>query len=162
MGRRSQQPGCLMLWDYFGTQELWSKGVCVSRWPEKQLCIGRGTGRLRLGTEHLPGLGEEHPPPSCLCCLNCYQEYKPSVACSAYNQIKNSKRIGCNKGKVYKWHHSGLSCSSNDNFCGGHQTVQFIYGCRKILPLCMLFKAFWTISFTMLIFFFFKSLPNSL
>lgn len=142
-----------MLWDCFGTPELRSNSVGVSRWPEKQLCLGSGTGRLSLGTEHLPGLGEEHLPPSHLWCLNCYQEYKPLVLCSVYNQIfKKSKSIRCNKGQLFIRHHLGLSCSSNDNFCGGHQTVQFIYNRREVFLLCMFFKAFWTTSFTKLFF----------
>lgn len=151
MGRRSQQPGSLMRWDYLGTRGLRSKGVRVSRWPEKRLCVGRGTRRPSLGREHLPGLGEKHPPPSCLCCLSCYRECKPSAACSSSDQIKKrDERIGCNKGKAFERHHFGLSCSSNDNFCGGHQTVQFFYSCRMVFLLCMFFKAFWTISFTIL------------
>lgn len=88
----------------------------------------------------------KHPPPSHLSCLSCYQEYKPSVLCSVYNQIsKREKSIRCNKRELFKWHHFGLSCYSNDNFWGGHQTVQFIYNRRKVFLLCMVLKAFWTL-----------------
>lgn len=54
-------------------------------------CVVRGTGRLHLSMEHLPGLGEEHPPSWCLCSLNCHQECDPSVTGAGCNQIERTE-----------------------------------------------------------------------
>lgn len=140
----------------FGYLRAAAEGVHVCVGPEQQLCSMKGSRRWCWAQSLCPALGKSLRLP-CASALRCYQEYRPSTACSGYSQIGEGCVIKENDRNGITW---GLATLLTSTFAVGVRP-QLIYSCRKAFLPYMLFKVLWTIFFTMFIYLFiYMSLLN--